>query len=838
MKYKQLAIGVTMAAALLTSACGGGSSSGTGSSTSANGASSRLSGTVAKGVVQKGLIIVSEWVDGKWVARAETHTDDNGSYSVELSRYQQGPLKISALAQGATRMKCDAALCGSVPFGELVDISASPTTFQMDTIIPTLVSTPVPVTPYTHMLAAHLSQLASAQPAALTSRAIVIAGDGLSQFTGFPVLTTAATDVTDAVKFAAAEREQQLAGLLGAAVIKIANSHALSLAEVLEQLASGYQNGQFDADDPITVNTLLDAWRELAADPQLQKIVSGSDKDVLGLLKTQLKQMEDLCQATNSCAPTLVDNSQKSDLQKAKELVSNSRSFIYNLIETDTDQPLKSLGSELNQAFFDRNAVAMSQLMGTVVGKVVTTLVSDKALQDEIVEMRKGDRDSVVRTIGIQAGESTLGSLTLTATQEKYFKVVVTGSLQGDKTAGREVTINLAASSNFDLLSLLLTTAANETFTLGLSGTIGDSTTQLTIQSGEVQARIKGPVSSDSDSSLLASLSLRDLTLSLQSATAAFLGRANIDLVAVDKSQLSSYFYDNLPPLSLTDMAMGGELSTATGSTIKANFDLSLNDADKLDLLAFLNDEEVVDYKRTALLSKAQIRALRAKSMAVNVPGSWAINYGESNLKESSGVVVHQEYADSLDVAQELSMVEEYGAFNSVFDLVSHIKGEFASFPEMRIQKVRMHVTGKGDVPGSSTLSGKIKLGPYETDKHFLKAELTSSFDVSGVEGLPEAKLSAWVKRDKLHGGSLNLLARWAGDSYNFYLKDLDLVKRKGALTVSDRYGCKLVLDSINFATGKGSGAIYVSGKKMADVETVKHLLKISYIDGYFETLQ
>lgn len=54
--------------------------------------------------------------------------------------------------------------------------------------------------------------------------------------------------------------------------------------------------------------------------------------------------------------------------------------------------------------------------------------------------------------------------------------------------------------------------------------------------------------------------------------------------------------------------------------------------------------------------------------------------------------------------------------------------------------------------------------------------------------------------------------------TYNFYLKNLDMVKRKGSLTVSDPYGCKLVLDSINFSSGKGQGAIYVSGKKVAEI--------------------
>lgn len=838
MKFKPIVLPAVMVTAWLITACGGGSSSSTSIKTT-EASSSRLSGMVAKGMVQHGLVVVSEWVNGKWITRAETETDDAGAYAVALTNYQQGPLKLAAFARSTSQMKCDAEWCGSVPFGEPVALySSGSTTFEMDTIIPGPVSTPIPVTPYTHMVAAYLEQLAADKPAALTSQAIAVAGDGLSQFTGFPVLTTPVIDITDPEKFAAAARNQQLAGLLGAAVIKIANRQATSPADVLQQLAQSYQNGQFDVDDAIPINSLLAAWREVASDPQLLKVVAAGKQDVIGLLKSQIMDVAGQCQLTNSCAPLVVNNSSKSDLQKAKELVGNSRSFIYNLIEANSDKALKNLGGELNNTFFERNSAAMVQLMGTVVGKVVTTLSSDSALQDEIVEMRKGHRDSVVRTIEIKAADAVLGELTLTATQDTHFKVAVTGSLQGDKTAGREVAINLVVTTDFDLLSLMLTTAANETFKLGLSGSLSDSTSSLTINGGDVLARINGPVSSNSDSSLLNSLQLQDLALTLRSATGVLSGKADVDLVAVDKSLLSSYFYDGLPPLSLARLAVDGDLSTTAGTKVKANFELTLDEADKLDMLAYLNGEEVVEYKRSNVLSQAEIHALRNKSLALNVPGNWAINYGESNVKEGSGAIVHQEYAESLDVAQELSMLEEYGAFSSVFDLTTQLKSEFASIPDLRIQSARMHVTGKGNTATGSTLSGRINLGAYENDKRFLKAELTSSLDLAGIDELPMAKLSAWVKRDKLKGGSLNLLARWEGKAYNFYLQDLDLRNNKCALTVSDPYGSELVLDSIDLDSGKGSGAIYVSGKKMADVETVRRVLKISYIDGYFETLQ
>lgn len=53
-------------------------------------------------------------------------------------------------------MKCDVEKCGDAAFGSEVALSKN---FAMETIIPGHVTTPVPVSPYTNMVAAYLESL-------------------------------------------------------------------------------------------------------------------------------------------------------------------------------------------------------------------------------------------------------------------------------------------------------------------------------------------------------------------------------------------------------------------------------------------------------------------------------------------------------------------------------------------------------------------------------------------------------------------------------------------------------------------------------------------------------
>ncbi len=135
-----------------------------------------------------------------------------------------------------------------------------------------------------------------------------------------------------------------------------------------------------------------------------------------------------------------------------------------------------------------------------------------------------------------------------------------------------------------------------------------------------------------------------------------------------------------------------------------------------------------------------------------------------------------------------------------------------------------------------------------ETDSNFLKAQLTTSFDLVNVTGLPEAKVWAKVNRDTLNGGSATLQVSWKDSaqnvsaqnvSYQFRFDGVDVKAKTGNLTISNPYGVKAVFDKVNLTEGSTSGAVYVAGNKVGDITTLDNgLVKIKYTDGTFETLQ
>lgn len=84
------------------------------------------------------------------------------------------------------------------------------------------VTTPVPVSPYTNMVAAYLESL-NGNKGGVTKEQIEAAAATFSQLTGFPVpLSALPSPMSPIAAFAAGTSEQKLAGLLGAAILKMA----------------------------------------------------------------------------------------------------------------------------------------------------------------------------------------------------------------------------------------------------------------------------------------------------------------------------------------------------------------------------------------------------------------------------------------------------------------------------------------------------------------------------------------------------------------------------------------------------------------------------------------
>ncbi len=834
MEFRKIALPTAIAAALLTSACGGGGSSSTTPTPVSN--PKTLSGVVAKGVVRQGLLTAYESIGGAWVLRGTARTDAAGQYSVELLDYVGGPLKVLATADGATKMKCDVEKCGDAAFGSEVALSKN---FAMETIIPGHVTTPVPVSPYTNMVAAYLESL-NGNKGGVTKEQIEAAAATFSQLTGFPVLKTAVPDVTDSSKFAAGTSEQKLAGLLGAAILKMAIDNKQDVTAVLSDLAKAYADGSLDGDAAI-IKRLLDSWAAIASDAKLSALLA-SNSAVQGLLKSQIEAISALC-TKNQCNLDPQEKD-KADLAKAKTLARNSSGFIDKLINTNFDEPLDSLGKDLSDAFFDRNATGITQVMGAVLDGVVSAMVDDKEFKDELFDMRDAIRAdinstaSVTRKIEIEDDGELLGTLVVVADYSqatkdnpRTFQMSIKGDLTGTNTDGRTVNVDLALKGDFDLAVLADTTVAKKVLTMVVTGAVKDAITAMTITGGDFKARVSGPVNESSNISVLTSLELSDLTMTLKGPKGDFAGKGGFKMVSNADALLSSYLYKGKPKLSLAQITLDGGLTTTDGKKIKAKTTLDVTNADQMDLMAFLNSEEVIDFKLSSALTDAQALALRKSSKVAAATGAWTLGYA---INTETGVTStsFKDGANDTQVNQDV-----YTDLAAQFEPVAGIKAQLQSLPNANVKEARVFIKGNGDTITSSTLKGKVDLGSYETDSTFFKAELTGTFEFAGVEGLP-AQMTAWVKRDRLNGGAANIQALWNGEWYNYSLTDADVKKNLGSLTVTDVYDTKLQLDKISYDDRIGSGAIYVGSKKMADITTNKGVVDVTYSDGSSERLQ
>ena len=837
MEFKKLALSVAVATSLMATGCGGGGSSSSSSSDTSKdvvkaGTSATIAGMVAKGAIQNGIATVSELVAGVWYQRGQARTDSDGKYSVAITGYENGPLKVVVSVDDATTMKCDAESCDSSSFGTSV---AVPSSFAMETIIPKAVTTEVPVSPLTHMVAANIEQKISSNPAGFSADEVTKSAETFgAQFNVANVLTTPLVDITDSAAFVAASRESQIASVLAASVMPLADNSMTTLPDTLTKMAEAYKDGDLSASDPVTSGELAQAISDTVQDASVAAVLGLSSVDTKGALLNIASAVEQRCPENNCTAISTADTS-LTPLAKAKELVRSSRSLVYNFIDNDFGDPLKALGTDLTTDVFNRDAGAVTQVMGAVLGKATTELFNDASLQQELIVAGKLGT-SVTRNLNISLDGESLGTLQMVATNSPKLQLTLKGSLKGSADSARTVDVDLTVNSSFSMQNLLANSVTKKTLTVDLLGSVGDGETSLTVNGGTLSARIKAAVTSSSDITTFKSLSLDDLDLTLQSTEGTFTGQAGFKLVP--SSNLSVYFYDGLPLLSLDTVSLKGNVTTTAGESVALNVALDVENSDSFDLLAFLNSEKVINYSESNVLTEAQAQAIRQASLVASVTSGWAVNYKATNTYQD-GALVHNETAESIDSAQNVTNNESYAAFAAIYDPQAVIASKFTSFPSAVVSKARVHVLGSGDTYKGSTLTGLVDLGSYETSDNYLKGELTTTLDISGVTGLPSSKVHAWVKRDKLTGGSADLLIPLNGDNYDFYMQDVNVTNGKGKLTVTSPNGTKMVLTGVNINSGKAEGTIYVDDVQVATVTTLKSgMIKISYTDGTMESLQ
>lgn len=817
---KKLALSVAVSAALFLSACGG---SGGGSSSS-----TALSGVAAKGVIQQGIVTAYELVEGAWVARGTAETNDSGQYSLNLVNYKNGVVKLVLSAGANTRMKCDLSDCDGVAFGQSVALGSD---FALDAVLPNLATaTNIPITPYTHMAAAMIEAQVKADPAAVTADAISSALSKVSALAGFDVASTRVIDITDATQLAAASDDEKIAAVRGAAIMELTSAQ-LSIEQVLQDLAATFADGDFDATDSVSITALVNAFETVLTDSSLTANLGEAVKTALEASTSQLKGQ---IGSDGSYTPVVNPNVGLSAEAQGKALIRDTRSFIYNIINQadkgDFDQPLDALGVNIDDAadVFDRDTAAMTEILGLGIEQMEDALANDDTLRATLLATGVASKQ-----VTVSANGKTLGTLTLSASNYNAVKMSLKGTLQGEQ---RNVAVDLAVNSNVDLAKLSENgnSSSQTSLNMLLSGSLSDGTTSLTIDSGSINAVLSAGIDGESDNlgQVVTSLTLSDLVAHIVSAGASFDGTAAFELIR-STGAVSSYLYEDTANLTLKNVALSGAFVTAEKESMKASVELNLLNADTFDLLAFLNGEDEFEIQLDDALSDTTVAALKAATNVASA-GGWNINYGMYTYDGT------HTYASSTDWNSWPPHTESYDQLAAIYDPVAALKSQFASIPGAEVRYAQVLASSDG----GAQVRGNVYLPGYdETDSNFLKAQLTTSFDLVNVTGLPEAKVWAKVNRDTLNGGSATLQVSWKDAaqnvSYQFRFDGVDVKAKTGNLTISNPYGVKAVFDKVNLTEGSTSGAVYVAGNKVGDITTLDNgLVKIKYTDGTFETLQ
>lgn len=824
---KRLALSVAISTVLVLSACGG---SGGSSSSSSQSAAKAISGVAAKGVIQQGIVTAYELVAGNWVSRGSATTDESGQYTLNLTDYQNGIVKLVLSAGSNTRMKCDVADCDGASFGQSVALASD---FALDAVLPNLTSTSnIPITPYTHMAAAMIENQLAADPTTVTAEAVTSALSKVSTLAGFDVAATKVIDITDATQLAAASDDEKMAAVRGAAIMEL-TSEQLPIAAVLKSLASSFADGAFSANDSISITALANAFDAVMAESEL---TANLGETVKTALQASVAQIKGQIASDGSYTPVANPNVSLSAEAQGKALIRDTRSFIYNIInQADSgkfDQPLEALGVHIDDAaeVFNRDTAAMTEILGLGIEQMQEALSNDDTLRATLQA-----NGSASKQVTVTSNGKTLGTLTLTATNYDAVKMSLKGTLQGEQSNGRSVVVDLQAQTNVDLklLSDDGSSSSQTILNMVLNGTLSDGSTSLNIDSNTLATLSVGFDSkADNLGKVVTSVKLDELVAHITSAGATFDGSLGFELIR-PTGTTSSYLYEDTANLTLKSVALDGTFVTAQKESMQAAIELNLLNSDTFDLLAFLNGEDELDIRQDEALSDSQVAAIQNASQVKSVSG-WNINYGINSYNGS------QSFANSYDWNSGLNHSESYNQLAAIYDPVAALKSQFASLPGAEVRYAEVNLASYG----LRQLNGNVYLPEYaESGSNFLKAQLTTSLALSNVTGLPEAKVWARINRDSLNGGSATLQVSWRDAaqnvSYQFRFDGVDVKAKTGNLTISNPYGVKAVFDKVNLTEGSTSGAVYVAGNKVGDITTLDNgLVKIKYTDGSFETLQ
>lgn len=830
-------LSVALISSCLLFACGGGSDSSSGSSTS-------LSGTASKGIILGGAVtaylIDSDASDGKGdeVGTAITNATD-GTYELTLAdTYNGEALIIEITAADGSQMKCDLSVCkaadGAEPAIIFGDLYTLPSDFELSAVASGTDSDTISIniTPLTNIAAAltldKVSEGAAPADAATLSNFEVAQTLGLgSDVTALPIV-----DLTDADAINAADSDALEANLKSAAVVEAAlsgSADGTSLEDAIDSFVTQYVDSNGVAETEGTgVDTASVSLEEIAAASQELATTLITELDGVSAEDENIAAVEVTLDAEETAAAggttdiivvDIPDTLGSEGLAATKQFVSQLRNFTV-ATQLDGDE----LSDEQN-ALNDVNAF-----------KDEISLVSDLVSSDFDVSAEALSLAAAAIAEAVDAALDSETPLTTHTYVSESGNITVAISVSGDTvTYTVDQTLTVANSIGVATIATIDLTAVLE-----FSDTIEDSETETgpdIVNTDELYSEtytwsVDGTASVDL--ALSGSVSTEQVIITIDD------GSHFIATLTVDEEELDEDLYTYTPGEE-QDTWTEHESETASGLLSVTGVDIELSviiaqvaGGDITDPISFTGDLDIaatlfsVDYDETELYEYDETES--------NITDSY--EYSESQTNSETEIVSIDGFTASLS-----------GTFsNSENSLAATVAIAASGIEETCTWSNEWSYTSSNGSDNSHSESDDCSL-TGETAGTFGSASISVmlSLDIEGIDD--NVELDALIQRTGLESGIASIDLSYGGNLLDFDF-DTDNIVEEGDTTITttitatltNHNGVVLTVTDVetDYETGSDSSDTFVTTGRIShageEFATVTDEGLVTFSDGTFVT--